>query len=159
MTFYQDVYLLLLWFNVLWLKWMCDECTWHHKTFLVQSVYWHLAIKLYCSVLNMYAETDTMMPLTRYTDAMMPLNRYTKPEPAVPLDRCTQRQILWCHYRADSLRVVFLPYLVPVPPPTNPTLAKDRRVSIENVPWGADTRGISAVWVRTVQTWSQTDRV
>ena len=42
----------------------------------------------------MYAETDTMMPLTRYTDAMMPLNRYTKPEPAVPLDRCTQRQIL-----------------------------------------------------------------
>ena len=24
-----------------------DECTWHHKTFLVQSVYWHLAIKLY----------------------------------------------------------------------------------------------------------------
>ena len=27
---------------------MCDECTWHHKTFLVQSVHWHLAIKLYC---------------------------------------------------------------------------------------------------------------
>ena len=26
---------------------MCDECTWHHKTFLVQ-LYWHLAIKLYC---------------------------------------------------------------------------------------------------------------
>ena len=36
--------------NVLWLEWMCDECTWHHKTFLVQSVYWHLAIKLYCIV-------------------------------------------------------------------------------------------------------------
>ena len=30
---------------------MCDECTWHHKTFLVQSVYWHLAVKLYCIVL------------------------------------------------------------------------------------------------------------
>ena len=29
---------------------MRDECTWHHKTFLVQSVYWHLAIKLYCIV-------------------------------------------------------------------------------------------------------------
>ena len=29
---------------------MCDECTWHHNTFLVQSVYWHLAIKLYCIV-------------------------------------------------------------------------------------------------------------
>ena len=28
---------------------MCDECTWHHKTFLVQ-LYWHLAIKLYCIV-------------------------------------------------------------------------------------------------------------
>ena len=28
---------------------MCDECTWHHKTFLVQ-LYWHLAIKLYCVV-------------------------------------------------------------------------------------------------------------
>ena len=26
---------------------MCNECTWHHKTVLVQSVYWHLAIKLY----------------------------------------------------------------------------------------------------------------
>ena len=27
---------------------MCDdECTWHHKTFLMQSVYWHLEIKLY----------------------------------------------------------------------------------------------------------------
>ena len=51
MTFYQDVYLLLLYCNVLWLEWMCDECTWHHKTFLVQSVYWHLAIKLYCIVL------------------------------------------------------------------------------------------------------------
>ena len=34
--------------NVLWLEWMRDECTWHHKTFLVQSEYWHLAIKLYC---------------------------------------------------------------------------------------------------------------
>ena len=39
--------LLLLQFNdVLWLAWMCDECTWHHKIFLVQ-LYWHLAIKLY----------------------------------------------------------------------------------------------------------------
>ena len=28
----------------------CDECTWHHKTFLVQ-LYWHLAVKLYCIVL------------------------------------------------------------------------------------------------------------
>ena len=37
--------------NVLWLEWMCDECTWHYKTFLVQSVYWHLAIKLYCKCL------------------------------------------------------------------------------------------------------------
>ena len=27
---------------------MCDECTWRHKTFPVQSVYCHLAIKLYC---------------------------------------------------------------------------------------------------------------
>ena len=34
----------------LWLEWMCDECTWHNKTFLVQSVYWHLAIKLYCII-------------------------------------------------------------------------------------------------------------
>ena len=29
---------------------MCDECTWHHKIFLVQSVYWHLAINVYCIV-------------------------------------------------------------------------------------------------------------
>ena len=36
--------------SVLCLEWMCDECTWHHKTFLVQ-LYWHLAIKLYCIVL------------------------------------------------------------------------------------------------------------
>ena len=27
---------------------MCDECTWHLKTFLVQSLYWQLVIKLYC---------------------------------------------------------------------------------------------------------------
>ena len=26
---------------------MCDECTWHHKTFLME-LYWHLAIQLYC---------------------------------------------------------------------------------------------------------------
>ena len=43
--------LLLSWLNVLWLKWMWDECTWHHEIFLVQSLYWHLAIKLYCIVL------------------------------------------------------------------------------------------------------------
>ena len=40
---------------------MCDECTWHHKTFLVQSVYWHLAIKLYCIVLYWYLDTDRGM--------------------------------------------------------------------------------------------------
>ena len=34
---------------VSWLVQMCDECTWHHKTFLVQ-LYWHLAIKLYCNL-------------------------------------------------------------------------------------------------------------
>ena len=51
MTFYQDVYLLLSQLNVLWLEWMCDECTWHHKTVLVQSVYWHLAIKWYCIII------------------------------------------------------------------------------------------------------------
>ena len=34
---------------VLWLVWLYDECTWHHKTFLVQ-LYWHLAIKLHCVV-------------------------------------------------------------------------------------------------------------
>ena len=28
---------------------MCDECTWHHKTVLVQ-LYRHWAIRLYCSV-------------------------------------------------------------------------------------------------------------
>ena len=27
---------------------MCDKWTWHHKTFLMQ-LYWHLAIKLYCT--------------------------------------------------------------------------------------------------------------
>ena len=31
------------------LAWMCDECTWHHKTFPVQ-LYWHLEIKLCCIV-------------------------------------------------------------------------------------------------------------
>ena len=30
---------------------MCDECTWHHKTFLVQ-LYWHMAIKLCCIILK-----------------------------------------------------------------------------------------------------------
>ena len=51
MTFYQDVYLLLFVIHFfLWLEWMCDECTRHHKTFLEQSVYWHLAIQLYCIV-------------------------------------------------------------------------------------------------------------
>ena len=35
---------------VLWLAWMCCECTWHRRTFLVQ-LYWHLAIKLYCILL------------------------------------------------------------------------------------------------------------
>ena len=33
---------------------MCDESTWHHKTFLVQSVYSHLAVKCYCIVLPSY---------------------------------------------------------------------------------------------------------
>ena len=34
MTFYLDVCLLLLLFNdVLWLVWMCEECSWRHKTF------------------------------------------------------------------------------------------------------------------------------
>ena len=28
---------------------MCDECTWHHKTFLMQ-LYWYWAIKLYCYI-------------------------------------------------------------------------------------------------------------
>ena len=51
MTFYQDVYLLLWQLNILWLEWLCDECTWQHKTFLVQSAYWHLAIKLYCIII------------------------------------------------------------------------------------------------------------
>ena len=48
-TIYLDVCLLLLYFNdVLWREWMCDECTWHHKTFLEQ-LYWHLATKMYCN--------------------------------------------------------------------------------------------------------------
>ena len=29
---------------------MCDECNCHNKTFLVQSVYWQLAIQSYCIV-------------------------------------------------------------------------------------------------------------
>ena len=33
--------------------WMSDECTWHHKTFLVQ-LYWHLAIKLHCTLCITY---------------------------------------------------------------------------------------------------------
>ena len=37
--------------DVLWLGWMCDECTLHHETFLEQ-LYWHLAIKLYCKTLD-----------------------------------------------------------------------------------------------------------
>ena len=50
MTFYLNVFLLLLWSNdVLWLVWVCDVCIWHHKTFLVQ-LYWHLGIKLNCTV-------------------------------------------------------------------------------------------------------------
>ena len=32
---------------------MCDDCTWHHKTFLVQ-LYWHFAIKLYCIVAELH---------------------------------------------------------------------------------------------------------
>jgi len=51
MTFYEDVYLLLWQLNILWLEWLCNECTWQHKTFLVQSAYWHLAIKLYCIII------------------------------------------------------------------------------------------------------------
>ena len=41
---------LLLWFNdVLGLAWMCDECTWHHKT-CQEQLYCHLAVKLCCIV-------------------------------------------------------------------------------------------------------------
>ena len=50
------VWLFTLMFVVLWLAWMYDECTWHHKTFLMQ-LYWHLVIKLYIlflRVLYMY---------------------------------------------------------------------------------------------------------
>ena len=38
-------------FVVLWLAWMCGECAWDHKTFLVQ-IYWHLVIKPHCIVRN-----------------------------------------------------------------------------------------------------------
>ena len=37
---------------------MCDECTWHHKTFLLQLVYWHLAIKLYCIVVILIGSSE-----------------------------------------------------------------------------------------------------
>ena len=33
--------------DVLWLAQLCDEWTWHHKTFLLQ-LYWHQAIRPYC---------------------------------------------------------------------------------------------------------------
>ena len=36
--------------DVIWLAWICDDCTWHHKTF-PEQLHWHLAIKLYCVVL------------------------------------------------------------------------------------------------------------
>ena len=41
---------------------MCDECTWHHKTFLVQWVYWHLAIKLYCNCIVLYCMCALFSP-------------------------------------------------------------------------------------------------
>ena len=39
---------------------MCDECTWHHKTFLTQ-LYQHLAIKLYCIVVLKVAKEKQIL--------------------------------------------------------------------------------------------------
>ena len=41
---------------------MCDECTWHYKTFLMQ-MYWHLAIKLYCLALYVTKDWQTTVLL------------------------------------------------------------------------------------------------
>ena len=59
-------------FNVLWLAWMSDECTRHHKTFLVQMCS-HLAIEIWnrmtASVLKQDPNTKRLFILTR-TDSM-----------------------------------------------------------------------------------------
>ena len=39
---------------------VCDECTWHHKTFLTQ-LYQHLAIKLYCIVVLKVAKEKQIL--------------------------------------------------------------------------------------------------
>ena len=46
---------------------MCDECTWHHKTFLVQ-LYWHLPIKLYGIVLLLFCFFFCRMGLNHQVD-------------------------------------------------------------------------------------------
>ena len=55
MTFYPDVCCCSNLNDVLWLAWMCNESTWHHKTFLAQ-LYWHLAMKLQSIVLTLSNE-------------------------------------------------------------------------------------------------------
>ena len=66
MTFCPSV----CYFVVFRLVWLCDECTWHHKTFLVQlhsdlaiklcyilQLQTHLAIKFYCVAFCNYSHT------------------------------------------------------------------------------------------------------
>ena len=65
---------------------MCDECTWHHKTSLVQSVYWHLATKLYCCISLTHTSLD---PYTHHsklisnTDPLKPSTMFKKKTPSV----------------------------------------------------------------------------
>ena len=44
---------------------MCNECTWHHKTFLLQ-LSWHLAIKLYSNFYTLLRLSFPMMTTTKW---------------------------------------------------------------------------------------------
>lgn len=48
---------------------MCDECTWHHNTFLMQ-LYWHLAIQLYCIV----TQVPSFLPPTTIYNLLRPIS-------------------------------------------------------------------------------------
>ena len=77
-----------------YLEWMCGKCTWYHKTFLVQSVYWHLEIKLYCIVFQIFHHPSHFWYgcFSRKPICCHFLSQWGK-----PLLYCESRQRHWLH--------------------------------------------------------------
>ena len=102
-------------FVALWLAWMCDECTWHHKTFLAQW-YRHLAIS--CIIRYLTADKIvliwtvwlqtlcwfTVWLLTTSCWLAVSLQRTCCFTVSLPIHYMTADNIIWC--TADNIRLI-----------------------------------------------------